>query len=129
LKSIGVDRVELYTEAFANVAPALQFGIKPADLTTLGASIQDSERDQFLRRDEKDRELASVLKNYRRAADQASAQGLGVNAGHDLNLQNLKLLIDAVPAISEVSIGHALVIESLYLGFQETLKRYLAILN
>ena len=57
---------------------------------------------------------------------QAVAAGLGVNAGHDLNLANLPLLAREVPEIEEVSIGHALIAEALYLGLSETVRRYVA---
>ena len=50
--------------------------------------------------------------------------GLGVNAGHDLNLENLKYFYDNVPFLDEVSIGHALVSDALYLGIEETIRRY-----
>ncbi len=57
------------------------------------------------------------------------ALGYGMNAGHDLNQQNLRTLIDAIPAIEEVSIGHALVCEALLDGFETTVRRYVAILG
>ncbi|MBQ0141549.1 MAG: pyridoxine 5'-phosphate synthase [Prevotellaceae bacterium] len=50
--------------------------------------------------------------------------GLGVNAGHDLSLVNLKYFIQNIPWIDEVSIGHALICDALYLGLQETIKQY-----
>jgi pyridoxine 5-phosphate synthase len=70
-----------------------------------------------------------TLELYAEAARRAQALGLGVNAGHDLNLENLGALLGRVPAIEEVSIGHALVCEALYLGFKETLSRYMEILR
>jgi pyridoxine 5-phosphate synthase len=69
------------------------------------------------------RELARV----RDAARAATQAGLGVNAGHDLNLVNLPALAREVPEILEVSIGHALIAEALYLGLAETVRRYLAV--
>ena len=57
------------------------------------------------------------------------ALGIGLNAGHDLNQKNLKPLIEAVPFIQEVSIGHAFVCDSLYDGLQQTLKNYQNILS
>jgi pyridoxine 5-phosphate synthase len=93
LKQMGVDRVELYTEDFAET-----FGTEKADKS---------------------------LKNYIEAATLARNAGLGVNAGHDLSLENLTALITAIPWIDEVSIGHALVCDALWLGFQETVQRYL----
>lgn len=59
------------------------------------------------------------------AAKRAKALGLGINAGHDLNLKNLKYLIDMIPYIDEVSIGHALIADALYLGLHNTIKEYL----
>ncbi|MCC8176027.1 MAG: pyridoxine 5'-phosphate synthase [Bacteroidales bacterium] len=50
--------------------------------------------------------------------------GLGVNAGHDLNLENLEFFHKRVPFLNEVSIGHALICDALYLGLHETIKRY-----
>jgi pyridoxine 5-phosphate synthase len=63
-----------------------------------------------------------------RAAERAAAAGLAVNAGHDLDQQNLGPLLAAVPRISEVSIGHALFGEALYDGLAPTVQRYLAII-
>ena len=50
--------------------------------------------------------------------------GLSLNMGHDLNLENLGALIKAFPWIAEVSIGHAIITDALYLGIQETIRRY-----
>ncbi len=61
----------------------------------------------------------------RDSARQARAAGLGVNAGHDLDLHNLPLLVREIPEIAEVSIGHALISDALYLGLSETIGRYL----
>ena len=55
--------------------------------------------------------------------------GLGLNAGHDLGLQNLAYFANAIPFLDEVSIGHALICDALYLGLQTTVERYLACLN
>ena len=51
--------------------------------------------------------------------------GLGVNAGHDLSLQNLAYFHHALPCLDEVSIGHALISDALYLGIEETIRQYL----
>ncbi len=58
------------------------------------------------------------------AADTAFKCGLGVNAGHDLSLENLEWFHRHIPRLSEVSIGHALVCDALYLGLEETIRRY-----
>jgi len=97
LKNTGADRVELYTEAYADA-----FGTHRQKQT---------------------------LQLYREAADSARNLGLGVNAGHDLNLRNLSPLVEAIPFLEEVSIGHALIGESLYQGLQSTIASYLRILK
>jgi pyridoxine 5-phosphate synthase len=61
---------------------------------------------------------------YARAADAARAAGLGVNAGHDLNLDNLAPFLRALGGIDEVSIGHALIADALEFGIAETVRRY-----
>ncbi len=59
------------------------------------------------------------------AAKLARQLNLGINAGHDLSLKNLKFLIDKIPYIDEVSIGHALIADALYLGLKNTIHEYL----
>lgn len=95
-KALGADRVELYTEPYAE-----HFGSAQA---------------------------ASVLAQFRDTALRAAAAGLGVNAGHDLNLVNLAAFL-TIPAILEVSIGHALIVESLELGLPAVLARYRKIVS
>lgn len=58
------------------------------------------------------------------AAEKAREEGLGLNAGHDLNLENLHYLIERIPWIDEVSIGHALVSDALYFGLEKTINMY-----
>ncbi len=67
---------------------------------------------------------ASVLKDFAAAAAAAQRLGLGVNAGHDLNRENLGPFLAAVPGVLEVSIGHALVADALELGLAETVRAY-----
>lgn len=69
---------------------------------------------------------AQVLEQFRAAATAAQAAGLGVNAGHDLNLRNLPAFL-AVGGILEVSIGHALIVECIEQGMDSVIKRYLQI--
>lgn len=61
---------------------------------------------------------------FRDAAEVAREEGLGLNAGHDLNLSNLKFFRTTIPWLDEVSIGHAVICDALYLGIAETLRRY-----
>ena len=92
-KTVGADRVELYTEPYA------------ASWATPGQSAQ--------------------LERFANAARAALAVGLGVNAGHDLNRDNLAAFVRSVPGVSEVSIGHALIADALEMGYSETVKQYL----
>ncbi|WP_088340556.1 pyridoxine 5'-phosphate synthase [Robiginitalea sediminis] len=62
---------------------------------------------------------------FRRAAEAAAAVGIGLNAGHDLNLDNIRWFRQQVPHLLEVSIGHALICESLYLGLEKVIGLYL----
>ena len=69
---------------------------------------------------------AKVLNQYVATATAAQLAGLGINAGHDLNLDNLPAFVHAIPGLQEVSIGHALVADALEFGLAETVKRYRA---
>jgi pyridoxine 5-phosphate synthase len=69
---------------------------------------------------------AGMLARYAESARAARAAGLGVNAGHDLNLNNLAPFLRAVPAVDEVSIGHALIADAIEFGLADTVRRYLA---
>jgi pyridoxine 5-phosphate synthase len=72
---------------------------------------------------------AGALAPYRADAERAEAIGVGVNAGHDLNRENLPAFLEAVPHVLEVSIGHALIADALELGLAETVRRYLSMLR
>src|SRR5450432_3146504 len=61
---------------------------------------------------------------YLKAATRAKDMGLGINAGHDLDLENLKYFVEQIPWINEVSIGHALVSDAIYLGFENAVQLY-----
>ncbi len=63
---------------------------------------------------------------YLAAAEEARRVGLGLNAGHDLNLENLEYFIRTIPWTDEVSIGHALISDALYMGLETTVKAYLS---
>ena len=70
----------------------------------------------------KDKNLA--IKDYVESSEYALINGLEINAGHDLDLENLKFLKESIPKIHEVSIGHALICDSLIFGLEETIKLY-----
>jgi len=95
---VGANRVELYTEPFAR---RLEAGL--------------------------DQGTAS-FRTYADAAELAHSLGLGVNAGHDLDLQNLRLFRD-LPHLDEVSIGHALMSRALFVGLETVVREYLDVLK
>lgn len=69
---------------------------------------------------------AQAIAQYIEAAKVAQQAGIGLNAGHDLDLHNLPYFVQHIPGLLEVSIGHALIADALYLGLEDTIKRYLA---
>ena len=93
-RELGADRVELYTEPYAE-------------------AFHTPDR-------------VKVLQQYVDAAAAAQSEGMGINAGHDLNLENLPTFVRAIPALQEVSIGHALIADALEFGLAETVRRYRA---
>ena len=70
-----------------------------------------------------DKEIA--VRPFREAAELAQSLGLGINAGHDLSLENLQFFTEKIPFIDEVSIGHALISDALYFGLEKTIQMYL----
>ena len=71
----------------------------------------------------KDKNLA--IKSYLETAQKCAEFNLGINAGHDLSLENLKFFADEIPNLLEVSIGHSLISEALYMGLENTVQAYL----
>ena len=96
---LGVARVELYTGPYAE---AFDGGDKDV--------------------------LEDILAGYRRTGEAALAAGLELNAGHDLNRENLPMLLSGVPGIAEVSIGHALIADALEMGYDATIRAYIAVI-
>lgn len=72
---------------------------------------------------------AGAIAPFVEAAQMAKEVGLGVNAGHDLSLDNIEYFAGHIPKLQEVSIGHALISEALYLGLEQTIQLYLRKLN
>jgi pyridoxine 5-phosphate synthase len=66
-----------------------------------------------------------AIKPFLIAANAATENGLEINAGHDLNLENLRYFAESIPQLKEVSIGHALIADALYFGLEDTIKSYL----
>lgn len=71
----------------------------------------------------------AAVQAHHRCAIKAGEVGIGINAGHDLNLDNLSFYQQHVPGLLEVSIGHALICDALYFGLEETIEKYLSALN
>ncbi len=71
----------------------------------------------------------NAIEPYINAAYLATDFGLGINAGHDLSLQNLRFFRENIPLLAEVSIGHALISDALYLGLENTIQQYLYLLR
>jgi pyridoxine 5-phosphate synthase len=71
----------------------------------------------------------AAIAPYLEAAKHAHSIGLGINAGHDLNLENLRYFQETIPNLLEVSIGHALICDALYMGFESAIKAYLECLR
>ena len=67
-----------------------------------------------------------AIARYVEAAKAAREAGLGLNAGHDLSLENLAYFVHTIPWTDEVSIGHALISDALYMGLEKTIQAYLA---
>lgn len=101
-QAVGADRIELYTEPYAAAHAA-----HPSDSPA----------------------VAVQLRRFSDAAEAARRVGLQVNAGHDLNRENLPAFVRALPDLCEVSIGHALVADALEMGYAATVQAYLAALQ
>ena len=69
---------------------------------------------------------ASDVAPFKTTAERVRECGLGLNAGHDLNLFNLEYFIRNIPWTDEVSIGHAIISDALYMGLEQTIKAYLS---
>ena len=91
-KEIGSDRIELYTESYAN------------------SNVLDFEK---------------AIKPFVKAANKANELEIEINAGHDLNLENLKYFATNIPNLKEVSIGHALIADALNYGMENAVNLYL----
>lgn len=114
LKSLGV-RVSLFMDPLPQAMAAVR---------DLGADRVELYTEPYAR-SFGTAEEESVLGHYAQAAHAAQRVGLGVNAGHDLNLDNLPVFLRDVPDVLEVSIGHALIADALEFGLAEAVRRYL----
>lgn len=117
IKSLGI-RVSLFVDPVVSmVEGAAEAGADRIELYT----------EPYAAHYHKDRDQA--VAPYVQAAARAHQLGLGINAGHDLDLHNLRFLRHSVPHLDEVSIGHALICDAIYLGLENTIQLYLRELN
>lgn len=117
LRSAGI-RVSIFVEADpAQVKRAAEIGADRVELYTKPyVDAYDADREK-------------AIAPFVEAARQALASGIGLNAGHDLNLHNLSYFAKTMPLLDEVSIGHAIISDALYLGIEETIRQYRACLS
>lgn len=117
LKEAGI-RVSIFLGTDLKlVGPAALTGTDRVELYTEPFAAQYSENRK------------AAVEPFKKAARAAHANGLGVNAGHDLSLENLRFFNEEVPYLMEVSIGHALVCDAIYMGLEKTVQAYLACLK
>ncbi|HAI59020.1 MAG TPA: pyridoxine 5'-phosphate synthase [Xanthomonadaceae bacterium] len=122
LRDAGAERIEIYTGPYASAFDAAC----GRDDTLLAAPLRPPAALECAERS-RHAALDAALDACAASARAAQALGLGVNAGHDLSQHNLALFLARVPGVLEVSIGHALVAESLVDGLDATVRRYRAI--
>jgi len=123
MKALGI-RVSLFVDADPAVpAAALAVGADRIELFTgpFGAKFGTAAGVDALN-------LLSETAEAARAAAESAGRALGLNAGHDLTLENLPAFLEAVPDVAEVSIGHAMIADALLIGFPEAVRRYRAVL-
>lgn len=113
IKSLGI-RVSLFVDPVVKMVEGA---------ASVGADRIELYTEPYAANYERDRERA--VAPYVAAANRARQVGLGVNAGHDLNLQNLRYFKQSIAGLDEVSIGHALICDAMYLGLENTIQLYL----
>ena len=114
---IGADRVELYTKPYADNFPLLES--EPLMPHAYPSALPEAAE-----------KLAyEAAAPFIEASAEARKRGIGLNAGHDLNLRNLAYFRKVLPLLDEVSIGHALISDALYLGIEQTLRQYRSCLH
>lgn len=118
--------------AFKDAGIRVSLFVDPDPNQVLEAKLAGADRVELYTKDYADnyaRNREHAIAPFLDAATVAKVCGIGLNAGHDLSLENLKYFHETIPWIDEVSIGHALICDALYLGISETIRRYLACLK
>lgn len=110
------------TSIFINPSPEMAYGA-----FLCGADRVELYTEPYAKGYHSDREAA--IAPFIKAAEEAKRHGLGVNAGHDLNLDNLAYFIKNIPWTAEVSIGHAIICDAIYMGLEHTIHAYLEEVN
>lgn len=103
---------------FVDPVPEMVRGAKECGADRVELYTEAYARDYHTNREE-------AIRPYVAAAEEARRMGLGLNAGHDLNLDNLAYFVERIPWTDEVSIGHALISDALYYGLEKTVSLYL----
>lgn len=117
LKNLGI-RVSIFVDPVeAMIEGAAKIGTDRIEIYTEAYAVEYAKNPQ------------AAVAPYKRCAELAAQLGLGVNAGHDLSLQNLKFLKQNIPFLDEVSIGHALISDALYYGLENTIQLYKRLLS
>ncbi len=122
------ERLKDLVATFKSVGCRVSIFVDPIEAMVEGAAETGTDRielytESYAHDYLKNREAA--IKDYISAAKVAEQVGLGVNAGHDLSLENLRYFKQNIPNLLEVSIGHALICDALYLGLENTIQLYL----
>jgi pyridoxine 5-phosphate synthase len=118
LKDLGI-RVSIFMDAAPGIEQAAKASVDRVELYT----------EPYARAFRENKNIEAAIQRFADAAKAAQDAGLGINAGHDLNLQNLGAFLAGVEGVLEVSIGHALIAEALDTGLDDTVRQYIKILN
>lgn len=126
------DALKEWVRIFKNVGIRTSLFVDPDPVIIKAAAVTGADRvelytEAYARSYEIDRENA--IRPYIKAAEAAARYSLGLNAGHDLNLTNIAYFQRNIPGLLEVSIGHALICESIYYGLENTIQLYLSQLS
>ncbi|MEX0994766.1 MAG: pyridoxine 5'-phosphate synthase, partial [Balneolaceae bacterium] len=101
-----------------DIEQAAKLGVEAVELHTGTYSNASTENDRKYE-----------LERLRKGAEQIHSLGMKVNAGHGLNIQNLPALVETVPHLHDISIGHALISDALFMGLENTVKKYLNVIK
>ncbi len=113
LNSLGVRSSIFIDPVVHRIEKAAEIGCDRIELYTEQYAIQYA------------KDADNAIADYVLAADKARELGLGINAGHDLSLDNLQFFKNSIPSLDEVSIGHAIICDAIYLGLENTIQLYL----